>query len=640
MTLTVLIDQCVLVGVALALAASGLLIASRLTPSGPERVLSAIVIAASLAVAQMMILGLAGWDGSRLALALTAVAIWAIIRAVLGRADVPLFEEVASAVARSSRLVLVLTGVVAGVLTATAVFAIRHPVQGIDALNYHVPEALAFLRAGSGGPLSSVHEVLPTFPVTGYYPVTNEVLIAWSLGLSGTLVPLALITPFQLTILVGAGWVGLRRLGVGAFLAFLAVAAFCLSPDLSFSQGTGPDTDLPTMMWLTVAGALGVSARRQPTLLAPALLSIALALGTKTTAVVTAVAMLAAGLFLFRAELRRHARLLGLAAAVGLLVGGYWYLRNLVVHGSPAWPFVSVPWGSKLPAGLMLRTFLQVPGSMVSQFGGQYLHHFEADFLILAAGLVAAVLSRRRSVLLVAGVGVIGLLAWVNAPATGGAEFRGLNLVGIPVSTLRYLFPAVAAGLVALLLAARERRAQVAAGAVLVVAVVVAIYRDNQYAGFPNGLTILLGILAGVAAGLLIRRASARGLLASGALIGVVGAVSAAASAGGFVYRHAHSGDVDAALVSYFAAQPQFQKGTTITMLSALDAVLAGGRLQNRLLPFSSVDGCARLRRDSARGWVVTNRFFAADTSFAQTCLTGSRPVSVGPSYVVYPPHR
>ncbi len=632
----VLVNQVVFLVATWALLSAGYRSASAAGASGAECVLAAIVVAAALAVAEVMLLGLVNLSGNRLALTVVvAIASWLVVRLALAAPRARIAGEVTARV-RAAGLWLILPGVTAGLIIALMDFVLVHPFLGVDALDYHIPEALIYVQNAHAGPLSTVHEVLPAFPVTGYYPLTNEVLLAWAMALSGTLVPAALLGPAQLAVLVGAAWVGLRRLGSGGVLAALAIAAFCLSPDLLFSQGTGPTTDLPTMMWLVIAGALGVGARDSPRLLAFSLLALALALGTKTTAAVTVLAMLVAGGVCFRLHIRRQALALGIALAVGLLVGGYWYLRNLAVNGSPLWPFVTFPWGTPAPPGVVLWSFLHSPGRLVSQFGGDYLKFFLPDFLLLAAGLVAALLSRRRAALLVALVAAIGGLAWLNAPATGGVVIHGVEVPGIAASTLRYLFPAVATATVALVLAARNHRLQLLAGLILAVAVGLDLYRVYQFHGqFPRAPALLVGAVGGAVIAMLMRWISVRRLWFAAAFLGAISAVAVTLAAKGFVARHAQTRTYDAPLAGYLDRQPGFVRGRTVAMAGGVSAVLAGDYLQNRVVPLSASAHCATTRRYARKGWVIAILYFPRAAEAAARCLTGIPPTIIS-AFAIY----
>ena len=147
-------------------------------------------------------------------------------------------------------------------------------------------------------------------------------------------------------LLATAGWMGLRSLRVEGRIAGLGVAAICLTPVLSHWQMNGVYTDLPSMAWLVSAAALSAASVERPALLAPAIVAAGLSVGTKTTTLPLAGLALAAGLYVNRSHLRGLVRPLTIATATALAVGGYWYLRNLVDHGSPFWPLL---WGETVP---------------------------------------------------------------------------------------------------------------------------------------------------------------------------------------------------------------------------------------------------------------------------------------------------
>ena len=58
-------------------------------------------------------------------------------------------------------------------------------VLGVDALVYHLTEIVTWARTGHPGQVVTVTQ---EFPV-GYYPVTNEVLLAWGTGIARSFAP-------------------------------------------------------------------------------------------------------------------------------------------------------------------------------------------------------------------------------------------------------------------------------------------------------------------------------------------------------------------------------------------------------------------------------------------------------------------
>ena len=110
-----------------------------------------------------------------------------------------------------------------------------------------------------------------------------------------------------------------------------------------------PNADVAALAWTVCAAALCAGCARRPGLLAPALLAGALGVGAKTTALVPVLAALALGVWAARRSLGAVRTPLLSAVAASAAVGGLWYLRNLILHGSPLWPFVAAPWGDPSP---------------------------------------------------------------------------------------------------------------------------------------------------------------------------------------------------------------------------------------------------------------------------------------------------
>jgi hypothetical protein len=201
------------------------------------------------------------------------------------------------------------------------------------------------------GSLGAVEPIVPNLPV-GNYPLTNEVLLAWGAGIGRSFVFVSLWSPVMAALLTVAAWAGLRSLRIPVGVAALVVGLLCAVPVLTHYQENGASTDLPALSWLVSAASLALASVRRPGLLAPALVAAGLAVGTKTTTLPLAVLIFGLGGFASRTELRRLVGPLALAGAAAIAIGGYWYLRNLVDHGSPLWPFVRTPWGDPLPPAI------------------------------------------------------------------------------------------------------------------------------------------------------------------------------------------------------------------------------------------------------------------------------------------------
>ncbi len=256
----------------------------------------------------------------------------------------------------------------------------------------------------------------------------------------------------------------------------------------------GVYTDLPSMAWLVSAAALSAASVERPALLAPAIVAAGLSVGTKTTTLPLAGLALAAGLYVNRSHLRGLVRPLTIATATALAVGGYWYLRNLVDHGSPFWPLL---WGETVP----FRTqgvddsFLERFRTAFDAFSREGVDLLAGGMVLILAAMLAPIFARTRETVISAIATSVSLLAWLNAPYTGT----------LTIATLRYLLPTLAVATLTVALAGRSRRGRPYALATLAVAAALNAWQTLRL-GFPRvpGLDIVaagavLGTLAAAA---------------------------------------------------------------------------------------------------------------------------------------------
>jgi hypothetical protein len=607
---------------AAALWCAALRTASTLSPGGLERVVAAAPLAVGAAIAEALALGIADLGGSPLALAGAAGLTWLAARLLLPAPELPLVHELrawASAAGGAERAgALALAGAGAGYLA----WALRHPFLGLDGATYHLSAVVTWVQEGSPGAEGSFYAQVPT----ASYPLSGETAIAWAVGIAGSLAPVALWTAGVAALLLSGGWLGLRTLGVPRALAALALAALLLVPVVLRGTLESGTTDVPALAWLVVAAALGAAAQSRPALLAPALVAGALAIGTKTTAAPLALLALGLSAWGVRGELRTLARPLAAAAALALVAGGTWYLRNLVSHGSPLWPFISTPWGDPVPEHLdrLDFSFIERPRQTLEGNVDLYRQVLAGALLLLAGGLAAPAWARHRRVLLAAGATLAAVLIWSAAPFTGAgaAEFLQLN-------TVRYLMPAFAAGALTLALsgALGRRGALWLAGAVLGLALAWSARRYGQDPYLPSEWE---AVAAGLAVALVLALA-ARVLPAAALLAAALTALALALAAGasGWVERHSRAGDFDAGVVTWFSGEAAWRDGKAPIAFSPTPvAALAGDELTHPLRLVAPGESCARVRRRLAEGWVVVRavdrRVFG--TLAAERCLERVEP--------------
>jgi len=642
-----------LLGLAVAsLGGAALRAASLAAPDGLERIIAAAALGAGAAALQALALGLAGAGTHPAALAAASAGTWLAARHWLPAPACPPGLELARWWRSRSRAEQAIAGLFTGLALAQLAFMLRYPQLDADANGYHLPEVTSWIGSGRPGTLNPL---LAQIPVENY-PVTNEVLLTWLLGLSRGFAAVVVFSTAMGILLAAAAWTGLRAVGVPRAAAGLGAAALLTSPHV-FQQLNGPYTDLPAYAWLACTGALCAAAARRPALLAPALVAAGLAVGTKTTtAMLATLALALVAARLGRARVAALARPLGLAAAAAAAVGGVWYARNLLLHGSPLWPLVSAPWGDPVPPFLerFHVSFLERPVETLDGRLDQYRVALGGGLVLLLGALAAPLAAPRRQVLAAAGVTVLAVLAWASAPYTGVARAPVFDLLA--VSTTRYLVPATFVATLALGLAATATgRGHWVPLAFLAVAVAVNL-REILMLPFPflpGAGTAVVAAAAGTAAGVLAGswgKAPALGGARAAALV-VAGALALVPTTSGYMDRYALTpstltSEHLAKVVAWFAALPGYAEDDRPVAATPIQiGVLAGDRLRHPVELMPDNAGCEDVRRRVREGWVVVfdSPFAELNRHSARTvaCLAGGPPpvFAAGP-YRVYGPPR
>jgi hypothetical protein len=652
------------------LAEASLRLASLAAPRGLERVITAVVAGVSLAIVEALLLGLLGLGSNTIALAGAAGLAWAGAVALLPAPRIRPRAELEGWWRRLTWSRRATAATLGGMAMAWIAWQLRNPSIGFDSGLYHYAQVAGWIHNGRPGSILFLSYDLPY----GNYPLTDEVAMTWAAGISRSFTPLALWNPAMLLLLAIAGWATLRNLDVRPAAAGLGTASLVTLP-LVVHQLNEPQTDLPALTWLACTAALSTAARRTPPLLAPALVAGGLSIGTKTTPAPLVVISLVVGLYLARGRLRALGRWLVLAAGTALAVGGIWYVRNLLQHGSPLWPFVAAPWGDPRPPFLELvdTRLLERPAATLSGRWSVYSDQLAGAVVLLAGALLVLVraalglgLERRlRLELAVAGlVAVVAFGAWTIAPGTGLPTSPQLLFPETwPASTVRYLLPALGAATVAVALAARvEGVSGTAATFALGVAVGWNLVQDAQL-GLPY-VPPARALALGAAAGLLVlmvagavstkwsTRAWPRSAVANATTViggAVLVGVGLAIVSEGFVERHARvegSTALGQGVAAWFVAQPDFDSDPmTIAFASrALQAPLAGDHFTNRLELLAAHVDCARVQARARHSAVVVTdpaflRGLLGDRPYdAGRCLAGRRPAYRDEAFSVYAP--
>jgi hypothetical protein len=637
-----LVGEVLLVLAACALGGAALRVAALVSDGGGlvEEVLVAAPIVAAFAVCWTLLIGFAGLSGSAVALAAGPVIAW-----LAGWRWLPAgsfwrrIEGCWTGWTRAQRaLALALVGLAAGLAFEIA----YEPGFGNDALNYHLADALGWIRSGHAGAVQTFSYDLPY----GYYPITGELLFTWVIGISRTFAPIALCSPLILGVTLLGLWRVLEVLRVPRLVAIAGVASFGTLPLVAQTLNqSAPGTDLLAVTWLSCTAALCVRAQARPVLLGPALLAAGLGAGTKTTVIPLELVCLIAGAWRARSQLRGARASLLAGAAGAIAVGTPWYLRDWFVHGWPLWPFSVGPTGDPQPHFMSLfnESFLDSPRRAVSLLGNLYAK-WTAGGLVLIGGLAAIPLvARTRAALLFAACAVGALLVWASAPFTGLSKVPLLDVIAL--DTIRYILPSLGACIVALAVAARDASAP---GRGLVVALFGAacVYSLAEWivTGFPLGPHLqylaagaAIGALAGVAA----PRMSWGRPVGAAAVVLVI--VFLALSAPGWLGREASDKSYDAPVLAAMVRLPGWSSGRQpISFAPYTIASLAGPQFRHPLELIPANEPCARVRARARRGWIVLvlNESIKGLTAPYDTpgCLIGQPFVDAGGDALIFGP--
>jgi Dolichyl-phosphate-mannose-protein mannosyltransferase len=334
----------------------------------------------TLAVAQMQLslfLTGAGFDSLRRPALLAVNAVFAAVALLYGGRQ--LWTGVRGlhrppnvlGVARSAPWAAALAGLAgAGLIWRIFVVAVLPPFAW-DALSYHLTTTAEWIQKGH----------LVTNPLSlccAHYPLNAELTFVWPGLLTGndTLIDGVQIGFALLGALAVAGIV--RVIGVSRAAAVAGGSIFFLTPVILAQSNTNYNDIAFTSMFL--CGLFFVlrwffSAVRPRVYLALAGLAAGYALGTKGTGVLYAGVLLVLVAVMLAVKVMRgsvgRGSALGELAVFGaalLLLGGFWYARNLVDHGNPVYPFDLTVAGVRIFSGpLHLSEVLSNP----SQYRGE-----------------------------------------------------------------------------------------------------------------------------------------------------------------------------------------------------------------------------------------------------------------------------
>jgi len=206
------------------------------------------------------------------------------------------------------------------------------PIRDNDALAYHAPFAVHWLRSGWLG----LHQAWFYNPANVYSPLAGSTFIAWLMAPLGNDVLARFVAVPALIFLFFAFTRLARLLGLATGPAAVLAAAVVMCRPFVQQTVLAKDDLFLSAFFAAAASALHPASLRQSP--GPWRLGIALGMfiATKTTALMSLPLLLLAADAPFRAGWRW--RQWAIAAGCAALLAGPWYVRNAVLTGNPLYP--------------------------------------------------------------------------------------------------------------------------------------------------------------------------------------------------------------------------------------------------------------------------------------------------------------
>ena len=309
---------------------------------------------------------------------------------------------------------LAVVAVVVAEWSTKTVAAYHHGIGSTDSLWYHMPFAARFVQDGS---ITALHYV-DSEPVTVFFPASSELFHSFGIMLMGNDLLSPIINSLWLGLALLAAWCIGRPFGVGP-ITLIGSALLFATPGLVGTQPGGAYDDVVGLALFLSSIALIVNLdglNRRSAMVASALAAAAagLAIGIKWTFLGPVLALTVGFWFLMPRGKRAKSLTLWLVALI--IVGGFWYGRNLFAIGNPLPPFHLKIGPFSLPSPR-----LTTPSSTVAQFllKGNAWHNYFLPGLRISFGPAWWALL---------GLSTIGLIL---ACITGGRLLRVLGFVGL-----------------------------------------------------------------------------------------------------------------------------------------------------------------------------------------------------------------
>jgi hypothetical protein len=376
---------------------TGVLLTSRLPLEGAiERLSAALLLSLAMLTAILLVAGVVLGSLDPVVVLLLAGLGFGVVAAATGIARPGAIANAAESWSRDSKRALdvisrhpslaILAVLLVAVLAWRVILAVRLPVMDYDGLSYHLVSVDVWLQSGHIGRV-------PHRLWTDGYPSNGELLTLW-LVLFSTSDTLARLTGVLAIPLAGLATAGLarelgaeRRWGLLAGLLAISLPTVLVAADTTYVDNLVM-AEIATAWFFGLRAVRTVGARgRRLALLFLTGVAIGLGIGTKLSLAIPLLVLGVAALLSVFLRVRAGGWRSALAELVALglptlVLGGYWYIKNLLVHGNPVWPFTLGPFpGRGTVEDLIVQTPRQLEGlSHWAQIAASWTADFGLSF--------------------------------------------------------------------------------------------------------------------------------------------------------------------------------------------------------------------------------------------------------------------
>lgn len=320
-----------------------------------------------------------------------------------------------------------------GLMAISIGVAVSHPPTGYDELGYHAPLAVFYWRSGD---LSSFMDAIPG-KFTLAHPGSAELLFGALRLIAGE--PAAILGQLPFALLGAAGVAAFaRRLGLSAGACAVAAVIFLGAPIVALQVGRQA-SDVVGASLIIVVAALAAAPPEEWSIGRAALIGLGLGVAAVTKLalipLVFALVLVVLGTLIIRARrsgknrpeaespFTRRQALISLAVLAGcfLVAVAPWWIRNVMLFGNPIYP-AAIPLigrGVSFGEGQPAKDLVNVPHTWLWPLYPLFepLTHASGMGAAFAIGIVpgalaAAVLARRRPLVILLVLVVVGIPAW------------------------------------------------------------------------------------------------------------------------------------------------------------------------------------------------------------------------------------